>query len=118
MEAARTSYAPYSGCFAGVALQFGPSDQGVYSGIYVENCAFNPALSPLQCALARAVCAGRREAGVTRAVLAERVDLPAAFSHRKATAAMLERMAPAVQLTVVALRGRRPGSGASPPPRD
>lgn len=114
MEAARAAYAPYSACFAGVALQLGP-EREQFVGSYLENCAFNPSLSPLQCALARAVCAGHREAGVTRAVLAERDDLPLAFSHRATTEALLERMAPGVQLTVVALRGRGPGRAPDPP---
>ena len=53
LEAARTSYAPYSGANSGAAIS--TRSGGVYKGSYIENVAFNPSLSPLQTALVQLI---------------------------------------------------------------
>jgi len=49
LAAARFSYAPYTGNYAGCALQL--RDGSMFSGSYAENAAHNPGLSPLHAAL-------------------------------------------------------------------
>lgn len=49
LTAARTSYAPYSGNFAGCAVVLG--DGRIFVGRHAETAAFNPAIAPLQAAL-------------------------------------------------------------------
>lgn len=48
IQAARSSYAPYSGLQSAVALQAG---ERIITGRYAENAAFNPSMLPLQNAL-------------------------------------------------------------------
>lgn len=49
-SAAMCSYAPYSGCPSGIALQLA-SGKGVVVGAQLESAAFSPTLTPLQVAL-------------------------------------------------------------------
>lgn len=49
LNAASLSYAPYTGNFAGCAIQ--DREGKIYIGRYAENAAFNPSLSPLQAAI-------------------------------------------------------------------
>lgn len=51
LAAANMSYAPYSKSYAGVAIR--TRDGAIVTGAYAENAAFNPSLSPLQCALSQ-----------------------------------------------------------------
>ncbi len=48
-EAARHSYAPYSGCHSGVALYL--ENGTIVTGKYAENAAFNPGLTAVEAAL-------------------------------------------------------------------
>ena len=48
-EAARRSYAPYSGCHSGLALLIDNGD--IISGRYAENAAFNPGMTAVETAL-------------------------------------------------------------------
>ena len=48
-EAARRSYAPYSGCHSGIALFIDNED--IISGRYAENVAFNPGMTAVEAAL-------------------------------------------------------------------
>ncbi|MGZ4735955.1 MAG: cytidine deaminase [Acidimicrobiia bacterium] len=66
LAAARASYAPYTGAYAGVALQ---TARRIYTGRYAENAAFNPAVSPLGAALAVARLGGEGFSDIRRAVL-------------------------------------------------
>jgi cytidine deaminase len=84
LAAANASYAPYSGGFAGVALE--TAGGGVYAGRYAENTAFNPSMSPLESALAMRALGGDVDDALTRAVL---VEASSAASQRGATAALL-----------------------------
>ena len=70
LQAANTSYAPYSLSYAGVALQ--TSDGSIYTGSVAENAAFNPAMSPLEAAVVALVINGRKKySNITDAVLVE-----------------------------------------------
>lgn len=69
IQAARASYAPYSKCPSGVAIE--TKDGRIFSGSYVENAAFNPALPPLTSALVACVAANVSYSDITRIVLAE-----------------------------------------------
>jgi cytidine deaminase len=70
LAAANASYAPYSGSYAGVALQ--TADGAIYSGGLAENAAFNPSLSPLEAAIVTlTINGGKRYADITDAVLVE-----------------------------------------------
>lgn len=93
-EAAQRSYAPYSGGFAGVALELqGP---GIMAGRYAENAAFNPGMSPLASALTLAVLEGHENRRILRAVLVEVGDAP--ISHRRACEGVLASWAPDSEL--------------------
>ena len=71
LQAARLSYAPYSGAFAGCALQF--ADGTVLTGRCIENAAHNPGLAAVQAALAVSNASRLRGelAMIRRAVLVE-----------------------------------------------
>ncbi|QLB15107.1 cytidine deaminase [Mannheimia granulomatis] len=68
IQAAASSYAPYSQTFSGVALQVG---EHIICGKYMENAAFNPTFLPLQSALNYRLFLGRVDVPVERIVLAE-----------------------------------------------
>jgi cytidine deaminase len=70
LQAANSSYAPYSHSYAGVALKTG--DGGIYTGSVAENAAFNPSMSPLEAAVvALTINGGKSYADITDAVLVE-----------------------------------------------
>jgi cytidine deaminase len=100
LAAARSSYAPYSGGFAGVALQTATGD--VFEGRYAENAAYNPSMSPLASALTMWRLAGARDP-ITRAAL---VQVPSAVDHVATTEVLLEVVAP-VELEVYVATARR-----------
>ncbi len=72
LEAANQSYAQYSKAFAGVAIQTGNGQ--IFTGLYVENAAYNPSLLPLQAALANLVMAGRQFSEIKRVILVQARD--------------------------------------------
>ena len=61
LEAAERSYAPYSGCPAGLALLAGPGGGRAYTGGVLESCAYNPTINPLQAACIVFVAQGQGE---------------------------------------------------------
>ncbi|HXH39043.1 MAG TPA: cytidine deaminase [Thermoanaerobaculia bacterium] len=70
LQAANTSYAPYSFSYAGVALK--TSDGSIYTGGVAENAAFNPSMSPLEAAVvALVINGGKKYSDITDAVLVE-----------------------------------------------
>ncbi len=69
LEAAATSYAPYSGNYSGVALE--SADGVVIAGRYAENAAYNPSMSPLAAALALYNFANKDFSAIKRAVLVQ-----------------------------------------------
>ena len=73
LAAANSSYAPYSGGFAGVALQ--TADGSLFTGSVAENAAFNPGMSPLEAAIVHLVISGGKDYGdIVDAVLVEVPD--------------------------------------------
>ncbi len=96
-EAARSSYAPYSGANSGVAVSTRAGR--IYKGSYIENVAFNPSLPPLQTALVEMLVVGEEYAAISRVVLVERSG--AKISQKLATAAVLSAVAPSVRLETV-----------------
>mmetsp|Transcript_22060 Transcript_22060/g.61223 ORF Transcript_22060/g.61223 Transcript_22060/m.61223 type:complete len:427 (-) Transcript_22060:11-1291(-) len=95
------SYAPYSGCPAGLAIV--TEDGHVYAGAYIESAAYNPSVPPLQAALAGAVTQGMPSyQRVVAVVLAERDG--AQVQHDAATKLMLHYIAPSAELHVLHLR--------------
>jgi cytidine deaminase len=70
LQAANTSYSPYSFSYAGVALK--THDGGIYTGSVAENAAFNPSMSPLEAAvIALTINGGKTYGDITDAVLVE-----------------------------------------------
>lgn len=85
LAAATASYAPYSGNFAGVAIE---SVTGVVvSGRYAENAAYNPSISPLSVALVRYNFANQNLQHIQRAVLVQ--TNPATANQMDAAKAVL-----------------------------
>ncbi len=68
-EAAYASYAPYTNCQSGVSIQ--TADGRIFSGSYLENAAFNPAVTPLAAALVDLVSKGVSYSEIEAVVLAE-----------------------------------------------
>ena len=70
LNAANSSYAPYSLSYAGVALK--TSDGSIYTGGIAENAAFNPSMSPLEAAVVTlTINGGKTYSDITDAVLVE-----------------------------------------------
>ncbi|MGE0488275.1 MAG: cytidine deaminase [Vulcanimicrobiota bacterium] len=72
LDAAKKSYAPYSKCPSGIAIE---ANGKVYANGYAENAAFNPSLSPLQSTLVELVADGVQYSDIQRVVLVEREQL-------------------------------------------
>lgn len=101
LAAADSSYAPYSGGFAGVAIE--TASGAVYAGRYAESAAFNPSLSPLQCALVLHSFGGNPGDAVARAVL---VEASSKADHAAVTSDFLSALSDA---ELEAYRARPPG---------
>ena len=99
-EAAR-SYAPYTGNFAGVALQTGSGR--VFTGRLAENAAYNPVLSPLHMAVSALRMARLGFMEVRRVVLVETHSRAAGPGQAREAALLLEAMG-AGRLTVLQAR--------------
>lgn len=88
-DAARKSYAPYSGCNSGIALLI---DNGnIISGRYAENAAFNPGMTALEAALVnlRLNSLGQPHGRIIDAVMVEK---KASISHKTLTASIIRQM--------------------------
>ncbi|WP_240464821.1 cytidine deaminase [Paraferrimonas sp. SM1919] len=72
IDAANNSYAPYSGNYAGVALEM--VDQRIFTGRVAENAAYNPSLMPMHVALSALNRSGYDCGDIQRAVLVESSD--------------------------------------------
>lgn len=90
MQAAYSSYAPYSRSKSGVAIQ--TIDGKIYTGSYLENAAFNPSLSPLQAAIVSLVADLRNYEEISEVVLVEQLEAP--VSQEMSTRALLSCIAP------------------------
>lgn len=69
LEAANSSYAPYTESYAGLAIE--TSDSKIFAGRLAENAAYNPSLSPMQAAMALRSLSGDPAASIDRIVLVE-----------------------------------------------
>ena len=101
LAAACRAYAPYTGAFAGVAVELADGSTRVGSG--AENAAYNPGLPALQAALVQLAVDGVPFESVRRAVL---VEAGGPCSQRAATETLLAAVAPGIALT--SLRATRP----------
>ncbi|QFI37333.1 cytidine deaminase [Moritella marina ATCC 15381] len=88
LQAANTSYAPYSHCHAGIALE--TTTGKVITGRYIENAAFNPSLSPLQSVLINLNLAGFTLTDITAIILVEKAETR--MSHAQATQVLVSDM--------------------------
>ncbi|MFT7683648.1 MAG: cytidine deaminase [Moritella dasanensis] len=88
LQAANTSYAPYSHCHAGIALK--TTTGTVITGRYIENAAFNPSLSPLQSVLINLNLAGFALADIEAMILVEKAETK--MSHAQATQVLVSEM--------------------------
>lgn len=88
LQAANTSYAPYSHCHAGIALQ--TTTGTVITGRYIENAAFNPSLSPLQSVLINLNLAGFALTDIDAMILVEKAETK--MSHAQATQVLVSEM--------------------------
>ena len=88
LQAANTSYAPYSHCYAGIALK--TTSGTILSGRYIENAAFNPSLSPLQSVLINLNLAGYTLADIDAMILVEKAETK--MSHAQATQVLVSEM--------------------------
>lgn len=101
LAAASTSYAPYSGNHAGVAIE---SATGVIvSGRYAENAAYNPSMSPLAAALVLSNFANQDLGRIKRAVLVQ--TNPDSASQKDASKAVLSVLAGNLELEEYAAVG-------------
>lgn len=97
LAAASSSYAPYSGNYAGLALE---SSTGlVAAGRYAENAAYSPSMSPLQAALSQYNLAGKDFSQIKRAVLVQ-TDLNTA-NQEDVSKAALWAIAPKAKLEIL-----------------
>jgi len=97
--AAARSYAPYSGCLAGVALRLAGGQ--VVVGRSCENVAYNPSLSPLQSALATLAAPRVGSETILHAVGVETVGR---LTHRHRDQALLAHVAPGLSLRTIVVR--------------
>jgi cytidine deaminase len=96
LKAATQAYAPYSGNLAGCAIAL--SDGRVVCGRNLESAAFNPGITAVQAALARAsLYTARLPADIRRVVLAERAT---ATAQAAASELLLASWAPGAELTI------------------
>ncbi len=96
VAAAQTSYAPYSGGYAGVALE--TTDGLRVAGRYAENAAYNPSLQPLASALSqlRFLSHGKK-VELARLVLVEKRT----GVHHASHVAALQHLFPNLQLELI-----------------
>ncbi len=97
-DAAANSYAPYTQCYSGVALQL--SNGQIITGQYAENAAFNPSMTAIESAMVNwrlaDLATPENPAHVTHAVLVEK---KAMISHREITENILSSYG--IKLTTV-----------------
>lgn len=95
-QAASSSYAPYTGAYAGCSLR---TSEGVtYTGMYMENAAYNPSCLALPCALLRFhLHGGEDTAGTIETVTL--VEAGGPTSQRAVTEQLLKVIAPGASLS-------------------
>lgn len=96
LAAANASYAPYTGCPAGLGVEL--LDGRIFAGRLAENAAYSPTQSPIEAALALVALAGASWEEMLRAVL---VQKPGVVDHTAETLDILDTIAPRCELIVV-----------------
>jgi len=93
------SYSPYTSSPSAIALREESGE--IYAGFYIENCAFNPSMPPLQAAVINMLGrgGGARLGNITDAVLVECADAPVQQAEGSRTT--LASMAPRATFSVV-----------------
>jgi len=89
------AWAPYSACPSVVVLR--SKDGRLFAGVYLESCAYNPSLAPLQAAFAQAVLAGLKWPDISHVYLYELENASTkkgGVSHHSNTASMVKIVAP------------------------
>jgi cytidine deaminase len=94
LDAARRSYAPYTGAAAGVALRL--RSGAVVDGSYAESVAHNPSIAPLGMALSRRVFAGLEADEIIAATLVAVGH--ALIDHTAQARTLLSAVAPGVRM--------------------
>ena len=87
LNATKNSFSPYSKSPSGVAIE---TDNGIYSGQYAENCAYNPSLSPMQSALICLHLAKQEFSAIRRVILMESSN--AQVSQKSASQQLLAQL--------------------------
>jgi cytidine deaminase len=100
LDAARRSYAPYTGAEAGVALRL--RSGALVDGSYAESAAHNPGLAPLAMALSRRVMEGLEGDEIVAATLVAVGH--ALVDHAAVARTLLVATAPGVRLHLRAAR--------------
>jgi cytidine deaminase len=101
LAGANASYAPYSKAYGGAAILAG--DGRVFTGLYLENAAFNPSLPPLQAALVSAMLGGCAVSDIQGVAIAQ--PLQAKVDHCRSASALLAAMGTKAPIQRVDLRG-------------
>ena len=96
LRAARSSYAPYTGSYAGCALR--TEEGSFHAGGYIENAAFNPSVLAVQSALLHLHLRGP---GLDTAVISELalVEVDGPTTQLAATRRLLDVIAPEAVFT-------------------
>ncbi len=100
VEAAAGSYAPYSNCPSGVTIV--THDGKLYSGSYIENAAYNPAVAPMLSALVALVADGVAYDAISKVYLAEMPD--AKVRQLLGTINIMTKVCPAAEITYIQLQ--------------
>jgi len=79
LRQANNSYAPYSSCPSGIAIQL--KNGAVVGGFYIENAAFNPSVSPMLSALVHLISEGYDYKDIKEVALVERKNSPVVQEH-------------------------------------
>lgn len=111
LAAADRSSAPYSGAFAGIAVETAEGQR--FAGAVAESVAYNPTLAPMQAALIAAHHGGARLDAIVRAVLVELESSP--VTQLDAATGVLACVAPRATLRQVLARVSRPAPGTRTP---
>lgn len=93
----RVSRAPYSGAYAGAAVEVGLCGGPIFAGAYVENAAYNPTTSPFFIAFMKARYAGFALKEISKAAL---MEVPGRFTSKQVGEISLRLVAPEAKLYV------------------
>jgi cytidine deaminase len=99
-EMAQKSYAPYSKCPGGGAIE--TSDGEIYWGAYLENAAFNPIVSPFHAALIHMTASGKKYSDIKNVWVAEKENC--SVSHSRPATMLLATLNPKIKIELIKLK--------------